>query len=140
MKKILVSSCLLGNNCRYDGGNCHNKQVIAYLKDKEYITVCPEELGGLPTPRLPSEIVKDKVLNIKGEDVTAAFVLGANKVIELAKKHSIELAICKSESPSCGLGIIHDGTFSGNLIEGNGICVNLFLEKGIKVISEKDLV
>ena len=134
--KILVSACLLGENTRYDGGHCRHEALIAYLRDKEYIAVCPEVLGGLSIPRLPSELVKDRVLSSTGEDVTAAFIAGANKTLEVALANGCSLAILKSLSPSCGLGLIFDGNFSGNLVAGKGITAQILQEQGITVVNE----
>ena len=139
MKKIAVSACLLGVNCRYDGGNCLNLKVKTYLLNKEYLLLCPEELGGLGTPRLPAELTADKILNSQGQDVSLNFIQGANKALDLALAAGCELAILKSESPSCGNKYIYDGSFSGRLIKGQGITAKLFESFGIKVINEEDL-
>lgn len=135
MKKIMVSACLLGDNCKYNGGNNYNEKIGNYLEDKEYVKVCPECLGGLSTPRSPSERINDKVINKDGLDVTEEFSLGARKTLEIANKENIEVAILKSNSPSCGYGSIYDGTFSNTLKKGNGVTTDLLLEKDIKVIS-----
>jgi len=139
MSKIIVSACLVGKNCRYDGGNCYNNKLIEFLKSKEYIAACPEELGGLSTPRLPCEREEDKVFNKANEDVTTEFNSGANEFLQLALANSCKLAILKSDSPSCGKGIIYDGSFSGKLTAGNGVTTQLLLKHGIKVITEKEL-
>ncbi len=138
--KILVSACLLGINCRYDGTNCANQAVIEYLQDKDYITVCPEQLGGLSTPRLPSEIRGDQVFDSAGNEVTAAFVQGAKAVLQLALENNCELAILKSESPSCGKARIFDGSFSGNLTVGDGITVKILQSRGLEVVNEDWLI
>ena len=139
MAKIIVSACLLGENCRYDGGNCRNKKVIAYLKDKEFIAVCPEQMAGLSTPRLPCEVVADRVINIDGKDLTADFDSAAAAVLAIAKKHQVKLAILKSESPSCGRDFIFDGSFTGRLVANHGVTANLLLNNNIRVISEKEI-
>lgn len=140
---IIVSACLCGIDCKYNGGNNKNEKVIEFLKDKEYRMICPEEMGGLPTPRIPSEEVfasdgTMKVMSKEGKDVTAEFIKGAELSLKVAKECDTELAILKARSPSCGKGIIYDGTFSGNLTEGNGVTADLFIKSGIKVLSEND--
>lgn len=137
---ILVSACLLGENCKYSGGNNACFELIEYLKDKEYISVCPEVMGGLPTPRACSERVKDRVMNNAGEDVTEAFRLGAEKTLAVAQEKQCELCILQVRSPSCGAGIIYDGTFSGRLVEGNGLTAQLLMDHGFKVISSEAFV
>ena len=139
MKKIAVSACLVGKNTKYNGKNNYNENVINYLKDKEYILICPEVTGGLPTPRQPSEIIKDKVINKKNEDVTFNFITGANKTIKLLLSENVDTVILKSNSPSCGYGKIYDGTFLGNLIDGNGVFAELALKHNIKIYTEKDI-
>ena len=138
MKCIAVSKCLLGYPCRYDGKSVPCEEVIA-LKDKyELVPVCPEELGGLPTPRIPAEIVGDRVIRQDGIDVTAEYDLGAKLALTYAMENGCKLAILKSKSPSCGKGQIYDGTFSKTLKGGDGITVRLFESKGIQVINEKE--
>lgn len=137
---ILVSACLLGENCKYSGGNNANKVIIDYLKDKEYVSVCPEVLGGLPTPRACSERVGKCVMNKLGEDVSEAFMLGAEKALAIAQKNHCELCILQVRSPSCGVGKIYDGTFSGRLIDGNGVCAELLMAHGFKVINSEAFV
>ena len=137
--KVLVSNCLLGINCRYKGDNCKNEKVLEFLKDKEVIGICPEQAGGLPTPRDPSEIVKDKVVSKAGKDVTAEYKKGAKMALKLAQDNKVDLVLFKAKSPSCGCGLIYDGTFSGNKIPGNGIASQLLLDNGFKVITEEDL-
>ena len=138
-EKILVSACLLGINCKYNGENNYNEKVIEYLKDKEVIPVCPEIFGGLSTPRPPSERVENKVLNINNEDVTQEYNKGANEALKLAKMFNINKALLKAKSPSCGKGKIYDGTFQGVLTTGNGVTVDLLELNGISVITEQDL-
>lgn len=140
---IVVSACLCGVNCKYSGGNNRNEKVIEFLKDKEYRMICPEEMGGLPTPRIPSEIVSFedgtfKVMTKTGDDVTLEFVKGGELSLEFTKEIKADIAILKARSPSCGKGIIYDGNFTGNLKEGNGITAGLFIENGIKVFNETD--
>ncbi|MDD4504580.1 MAG: DUF523 domain-containing protein [Clostridiaceae bacterium] len=145
---ILVSACLIGTNCKYSGGNNLTPKVLELKKEHEIIPVCPEELGGLPTPREPCEIQegsgkevlagKALVLNKTGEDVTEQFIKGAEETLALAKQHSCPVAVLKARSPSCGCGIIYDGTFSGELKEGNGVAAQLLLDNEIVVMTEKD--
>lgn len=140
---IVVSACLCGVNCKYSGGNNRNEKVIEFLMDKEYRTICPEEMGGLPTPRIPSEIVSFedgtfKVMTKTGNDVTSEFIKGGEISLEFAKEVKVDIAILKARSPSCGKGIIYDGSFTGNLKEGNGITASLFIKNGIKVFNETD--
>ena len=136
---ILVSACLCGINCKYNGGNNYNKKIFELVKDGKAIPICPEQLGGLSTPRNPSEIKEGKVLTNKGQDVTDNFIKGANEVLELAKKIGIKKAILKSKSPSCGKGKIYSGNFDKKLVDGNGILVELLLKNGIEVISSDEI-
>ena len=136
-EKILVSACLLGINCKYSGGNNYSEEVMEFLKDYEIIPVCPEQLGGLPTPRPASEIVGDKVINIEGNDVTANYIKGAEEALKIAKMLGVKKALLKAKSPSCGNGKIYDGTFSGTLIDGDGITTKILKENDIKVITIK---
>lgn len=135
--KILVSACLMGENCKYNGGNNYSEKLQEFVKGHEVIMVCPEVMGGLPTPRLPSEIVDDRVVNSGGEDVTSEFIMGATKAMEYSS--DVDMAILQSRSPSCGTNEIYDGTFSGNKTKGDGIFVRMLKEKGIKVVDIKDL-
>ena len=135
----LVSACLLGVNCKYDGGNNRNEKVISLLKDEILIPVCPEQLGGLPTPRVPSEIKGDRVYSIEGKDLTENFIKGAKETLRIAKLYGVKEAIFKDGSPSCGVNYVYDGTFKGKKIKGKGITVRLLEKEGIKVISEKDI-
>ena len=136
-EKILVSACLLGTNCKYNGGNNYDPSIDEYLKDYEIIPICPEVLGGLSTPRHPSEIKDNKVINNKGEDVTSFFIKGAELTLEIAKKHNVKKALLKAKSPSCGNGKIYDGTFTDTLTEGDGITTKLLKENGIEIITLK---
>ena len=135
MKKILVSSCLLGLNCRYDGGNNYSKEVEEFLKNYEIIPICPEIMGGLPTPRTPSERQADRVINKEGKDVTEQYEKGARECLFLAQKYDVKKALLKLRSPSCGSKEIYDGTFSHTIIEGDGVTAELFKKNGIEVIS-----
>ena len=139
MEKILVSACLLGIDVKYDGKNNKNDKVLEYIKDKEIIPICPEVMGGLSTPRIPSEIIGDKVINKDGKDVTNNFYKGAEEVLKLCKLFNIKKAILKKKSPSCGVGLIYDGTFTNNLVEGYGITAKILKENGIELLTEDDL-
>ncbi len=137
--KIVVSKCLLGENCRYAGDNCKSEKVLSLAAEHELIGVCPEQLGGLSTPRDPSERVGDKVLSSKGKDVTAEYYRGAELALAIAKDKGASVAILKAKSPSCGKGLIYDGTFSGNKIPGNGVTAELFAANGIEVLTEDEI-
>nr|UWI50862.1 DUF523 domain-containing protein [Clostridioides difficile] len=137
---ILVSACLIGINCKYSGDNNENEKVKEYLRGKEFTLVCPEQLGGLSTPRPPAEIVDGRVITKEdNKDVTENFVRGAEETLKIAKLYVCSEAILKEGSPSCGCNLIYDGSFSGKKILGKGITAKLLEEEGIKVKSEKDL-
>ena len=136
---ILISACLLGVNCRYDGTGIFIEQLHALKKKYHLIPVCPEIFGGLKTPRDPAEIILDKVITKNGEDVTENYKKGANETLKLAKFYDCKLAILKERSPSCGYGKIYDGTFSGMLIDGNGVTAELLIENGITVMGESQI-
>ena len=140
---ILVSACLAGINCKYNGGNNYNEKIFNLVKEGKAIPVCPEQLGGLTTPREPSEIKiidgKRYVINKEGIDVTEEFEKGAEEVLTLVKKLDIKKAILQSRSPSCGRDKIYSGNFDRNLVDGNGILVDLLLKNGIEVINSDDI-
>ena len=136
---ILVSSCLIGMSCRYDGSDNKDDKVLNYLEGKDWMPICPEQMGGLKTPRNPAEITKDKVASNSGEDVTAEFIRGADEVVRLARMVGATQAILKSRSPSCGSGQIYDGTFSKVLVQGDGLTARALKKMGVCVISEEDL-
>lgn len=141
MKKqpILVSACLLGVCCRYDGASKPCQKVIN-LRDKFLLVpICPEVDGGLPTPRTPSEGVGQRVLMKDGKDVTENFRLGAELALEKAKTFSCTVALLKARSPSCGSNAIYDGSFSGTLTEGDGVAAKLLKENGIDVYTEDEI-
>lgn len=136
---IVMSACLAGINCRYDGVNNYNKQLTQMVQNGEAILVCPEQLGGLSTPRVPAEILGNGVVDQNGKDVTAQFQKGAEEALRIAQLYGCKKAILKKNSPSCGYGTVHDGTFSGVLTVGNGVTTDLFLAAGIEVITDEDL-
>lgn len=138
MAKILVSACLMGCECRYKGDSCRNEEILALAEDHTLIAVCPEQLGGLPTPRYPAEIQGDKVINSAGIDVTAEYRKGAETACYLAKLNGVKVAIMKSKSPSCGHGLIYDGTFGGGKIPGSGVTAALLEANGIQVFTEDE--
>ena len=137
---IIVSACLVGVNCKYNGGNNYSDTVKEFLKDKQYIIICPEQLGGLTTPRKPSEINKNnKVISCEHKDVTENFIKGAEESLKIAKMFNCKQALLKEGSPSCGCNLIYDGTFTGNKISGMGVTAALFNENNIEVFSVKEL-
>lgn len=138
-EKILVSACLAGVNCKYDGGNNENEKVIELIRNGNIILVCPEQLGGLPTPRVSAERLNEKVVTKDNRNVTEEYSRGASEVLKLAKKLNIKKAILKSRSPSCGKDKIYDGTFSHTLTNLDGVTAELLRKNGIKVLNEEDL-
>ena len=137
--KIIVSACLLGENCKYNGGNNKCDDVIKKKKKFEIIPVCPECFGGLPIPRVPSEIRDGRVYSKTGEDLTEAFLSGAEQTLYIAKEANAPCAVLKENSPSCGFGKIYDGTFSGNKIDGNGITAQLLYDNEIQIFGESQV-
>lgn len=137
--RILVSACLLGVGCRFDGRSKPCKEVASLLKEHTLIPVCPEIYGGLPTPRPPAEIRDGKVITKEGTDVTAQYHKGAEQTLVLARLYGCKAAILKENSPSCGVGNIYDGTFSGSLAEGDGVSAALLKAHGLKVYTEKQV-
>lgn len=137
--KILVSACLLGKNCKYNGGNNLNQGVLEFIEGHEVIGVCPEQLGGLSTPRLPAEIVDGVVTNKEGVSVDAEFRKGAQEALAAALENKVDLAILQSRSPSCGVKEIYDGSFSGKKIKGQGVFAKLLSAHGIKVLDAEDV-
>lgn len=134
---IFVSGCLVGINCKYDGGNNYDERIFNLVKEGKAIPICPEQLGGLKTPRNSAEIQeKDgirKVVTCEDEDVTNEYIRGAEEVLKLAKELDIKEAILQPRSPSCGKGLIYDGTFSKKKIDGNGMTAGLLIKNGIDV-------
>ena len=137
--KILVSACLLGENCKYSGGNNRDERVLAFLKGHEVIPVCPEVMGGLPTPRPPAEIVHGEVINREGVSVDDEYRLGAKMALDIAMREKIDLAILQSRSPSCGVKQIYDGTFTGTKIPGQGIFAGQLMAHGFTVLDREEV-
>lgn len=137
--KILVSACLLGYKCRYDGKSNKNDDVIALGEEYELISICPECFGGLPTPREPAEIKDGRVVNILGEDVTEQFKSGAEQALYIAKECNAPCALLKENSPSCGCGRIYDGSFTKTKIDGNGVTAQLLVDNEIQVFTEAEI-
>ena len=137
--KIMVSSCLLGENCKYNGSNNYNKNVIEFVKGHDVIAVCPEVLGGLSIPRNPAEIVDGVVMTKENESVDYEFRKGAEIALKQALDGQIDLAILQSRSPSCGIKQIYDGSFSGKLIEGKGVFAEMLSKAGIKLVDVEEL-
>ncbi len=138
--KIMVSACLLGQKCKYNGGDNYSDKVSECIKDYEVIPVCPEVEGGLPTPRTPCEIVDGIVTDRNGISRDREFKAGAELCLEKAMKEKVDLAILQSRSPSCGVNQIYDGSFSGKLKAGRGVFAEMLSEHGIKTIDAEDVI
>ena len=139
MEKLLISSCLIGNNTKYNGKNNYIKEIEQLKLKYELIPICPEVLGGLSIPRDPSEINNDKVISINGRDVTKEFNIGANKALNIALLNNIKYALLKDGSPSCGNTYIYDGTCKNNKIDGIGITTKLLQSRNIKIYNENNI-
>ena len=139
--KVLISACLLGDNVKYSGGNNLTPELVTLLEkyNVDIVKVCPECFGGLLIPRVPSEIRENKVFSKDNRDVTEEFLVGAEKTLKVAKENEIDFVILKERSPSCGSTHIYDGSFSGNIIPGQGITAKRLTEEKIKVFSEESL-
>ena len=137
--RLLVSACLLGVCCRYDGQSKQNEAVLRALAAHEIVPVCPEQLGGLPTPRPPAERKGERVINREGADVTAAYQKGAEETLRLCRLLRCDGAILKARSPSCGKEWVYDGGFTGMLTDGNGVTAELLLSQGIPVWTEEEM-
>ena len=146
----LISACLLGLRCSWSSDDRYrNNRAVELAKFETLIPVCPEQMGGLPTPRVPQEIQggtgddvldnKCRVINKKGQDVTAEFIKGAEETLKIAQQLNIKEFIAKSRSPSCGCGQIYDGTFSGKLLDGDGVTTALLRRNDLRIILEEDL-
>jgi len=137
--RLMVSACLLGENCKYNGSNNKNEKVLRFIDGHEVIPVCPEMMGGLPVPRKPAEICQGNVMTEDGESVDRSFRKGAAMARDLAVQKEIDLAILQPRSPSCGCKQIYDGTFSRKLIEGKGVFAQMLHDAGIKTLEPDDL-
>ena len=137
--RIMVSACLAGENCKYNGGNNRNDKVIKLMAGNEVISVCPEQMGGLPTPRVSSEICDGVVTSKDGKNVDREFRLGAARCLEIARARKPDLIILQSRSPSCGVKQRYDGSFSGTLVKGSGVTAQLLIENGFQVIDVEDM-
>ena len=138
--KIMVSACLTGENCKYNGGNNLQPELLRLLSGHTVIPGCPEILGGLPTPRVPAEIVEGTVWNREGVSVDDAFRQGAEAALDIAKREKPDLIILQSRSPSCGVKEVYDGTFSGQLIPGQGLFAGLAQASGYRVMDVEDIL
>ena len=139
--KVLISACLLGDNVKYSGGNNLTPELVTMLEkyNVKIVKICPECFAGLPIPRVPSEIRGDKVYGKDGRDITKEFLVGAEKTYQVAKNKEIDFAILKERSPSCGNSYIYDGSFSGKVIQGQGLTVRKLNEENIVIFSEENL-
>ncbi|MBR5232565.1 MAG: DUF523 domain-containing protein [Clostridia bacterium] len=137
--RILISGCLLGCSCRYDGGTKPCLEAIALKEKHQLIPVCPEQLGGLTTPRTPCEHVGGRVMSIEGQDRTDAYTRGALEALKLFDLFECDCAVLKARSPMCGSNIIYDGTFSGHFTEGDGVLARMLKERGVKVYTEDEI-
>ena len=136
---ILISACLMGVNCRYNGERISMEGLNALMAKHTLIPVCPEVLGGLPTPREPSEIRCGQVFSRSGSDVTEHYRRGAEETLRLARLYHCQCAILKARSPACGFGLVYDGFFSGRLVAGNGICADLLATAGLTIYNESQI-
>ena len=136
---ILVSACLLGCACRYDGASKPHPLAQRLAERGLAVPVCPEQLGGLPTPRAPSEQRNGQVISAAGADVTAQYRRGAEEALRLARLYGCTAAVLKERSPSCGSGQIYDGSFTGTLMAGWGTAAALLRDNGIRVVGESGL-
>jgi uncharacterized protein YbbK (DUF523 family) len=137
-EKLLISACLMGENVKYNGKN--NLMDLRKIKEQyELIPFCPEVAGGLPTPRSPSEIVSHhplKLINKEGIEVTNEFIKGAKEALALVKKEKIKKALLKANSPSCSSSLVYDGSFSGTLLQGDGVTTALLRKIGVEIFDE----
>ena len=137
--KILVSACLLGENCKYNGGNNYNAAVVGFVKDKDVLPICPEMMAGMGCPRTPIEIVDGVLMDRDGNNVDAAMRKAVADAMEFIRKEEIQCAILQSRSPPCGVNQVYDGSFSGKLISGSGIFAQALTDAGYKTIDAEDL-
>ena len=139
MSKIMVSACLLGENCKYNGGNNYDPRAAAFCEGREVIPVCPEVLAGLGIPRIPIEILDGKVIRRDGQVVDGAIRTAVAQILEQIKNEDIECAVLKARSPTCGVHQIYDGSFTGTLIDGAGVLAQALLDAGYIVMDNEDL-
>ena len=137
--KIMISACLAGENCKYNGGNNRNEKVLQLMEGNEVILICPEQMGGLPTPRVPSEISGGVVRTRDGRIVDQEFREGAAKCLAMAVQTQPDLIVLQSRSPSCGVKQRYDGTFSGRLTDGAGVTAELLMKNGFRCVDAEDL-
>lgn len=136
---VLVSACLLGENCKFNGKNNYSKEAVSFLLDKEVIPICPEILSGMPTPRDPAEIVDGRVVEITGRDVHEQYSNGVNVAIDIISDQEIDLALLQSRSPTCGVNQVYDGSFEGKKIQGSGIFAQRLKDLGYAVKDVEDI-
>lgn len=139
MTKILVSGCLLGENCKYNGGNNYNPRVVEFLKDKEVISICPEMMAGMGCPRNPIEIVDGVLTDCHGKNVDSLIRKSVMEIMERIRDEEIQCAVLQSRSPTCGVNQVYDGTFSGKLIPGSGVFAKSLMDAGYLVIDGEDI-
>ena len=139
MTKVLVSGCLLGENCKYNGGNNYNPRVVEFLKDKEVISICPEIMAGMGCPRNPIEIVDGVLTDCHGKNVDALIRKSVMEIMERIRDEEIQCAVLQSRSPTCGVNQVYDGTFSGKLIPGSGVFAKSLMDAGYLVIDGEDI-
>ena len=139
MSKVIISACLLGENCKYNGGNNYSERVASFVKEKEVIPVCPECLAGLGVPRVPIEIRHGEIVDQTGKSVDAPLREAIGKILMTVEGEAIECAILKSRSPTCGVKEVYDGSFSGRLVKGMGSLAKALSERGIRVIDSEDI-
>ena len=139
MTKVLVSGCLLGENCKYNGGNNYNPRVVEFLKGKEVISICPEMMAGMGCPRNPIEIVDGVLTDCHGKNVDSLIRKSVMEIMERIRDEEIQCAILQSRSPTCGVNQVYDGTFSGKLIPGSGVFAKSLMDAGYRVIDGEDI-
>ena len=137
--KVLVSACLLGRNCKYNGGNNYNEKLAEFLKGKEVLEICPEVLGGLPTPRPSVELVNGIAMDKDGNSQDENFRKGVEVAMEMIGEQDIDLVVLQSRSPSCGVKQIYDGSFTGKLIDGSGLFAKALKDAGYEVMDVEDI-
>ena len=140
MTKILVSGCLLGENCKYNGGNNYNPRDVEFLKGKEVISICPEIMAGMGCPRNPIEIVDGVLTDCHGKNVDSLIRKSVMEIMERIRDEEIQCAVLQSRSPTCGVNQVYDGTFSGKLIPGSGIFAKSLMDAGYLVIDGEDIL